>query len=78
MSRSQLTRICLHLYGKAPGERVKEIKMDRARMYVLNTDLPITLIAERVGYENSNTFSTAFTNFFGLSPHKFRAKHQRK
>lgn len=74
MSRSQLTRICFGLYGKAPGEMVKDIKMDRARLYVLNTELPIARIAEKVGYENANTFSTAYAHYFGVSPQKYRGK----
>jgi AraC-like DNA-binding protein len=75
LSRSQLSRICKDLYKKAPGEMVKSIKIDYAKVLLRNTTYPISLISDKIGYENSNNFSTAFKTIAKQSPQAFRKEY---
>ncbi|WP_419535300.1 helix-turn-helix domain-containing protein [Endozoicomonas sp.] len=45
--------------------------MEKAKALLTHTDLPIQLIAERVGYNDVSAFSRRFTSHFGLSPKAF-------
>jgi AraC-like DNA-binding protein len=68
MSRAQLYRLCLTLYRKPPGEKVREIKMEHAQALLRHFDCQVTEAAERVGYENTSNFSAAFKKHFGYPP----------
>ena len=68
LSRAQLSRVCVLLYRKSPGEKVKEIKMEYAFSLLRHFDCRVSEAAERVGYENMTNFSAAFKKHFGYSP----------
>ncbi|MFA6846485.1 MAG: helix-turn-helix domain-containing protein [Sphaerochaetaceae bacterium] len=78
ISRSHLSRICTELYHMAPGEKVRELKMTQAKVYLRNSALTIGEVAGSVGYDNIATFSTAFSQFCGCSPRAFRNQKTRK
>jgi two-component system response regulator YesN len=48
-------------------------KMDRATELLLETDLLVYEVAEQLGYENPNHFSTLFKQTTGLSPQELRS-----
>lgn len=58
--------------GKTPHEYLSEIRMTRARNLLLNTDMPIALIASDCGFQSSSHFQTLFKQKFGITPGKFR------
>lgn len=74
-SRSHLTRICLELYGRNPGDIVKEMRMKQARALLLNSVESVESVAERVGYPRLSTFSNAFHEYYGISPREFRKQN---
>lgn len=47
-----------------------------AKWYLINTQLPVSEIAKRVGYDNSYHFSKLFTKRSGTSPEHFRDMHR--
>ena len=49
-----------------------EVRYDKARQLLLNTDLPIYLIAEQLGYSETASFRHAFLRWSGLTPSNFR------
>ncbi|MBX3255828.1 MAG: helix-turn-helix transcriptional regulator [Chitinophagaceae bacterium] len=51
---------------------LQHIRMNEARMYLLNTDLSIQQISHLLGYQNMSNFSAAFKKFNGISPLKIR------
>ena len=71
-SRSHLTRLFLDLYGKNPGQMLKELKMTQAKVLLINSVQSIESIASEVGYDSVSVFSNAFRNYFGQSPREFR------
>lgn len=72
LSPAHFSRLCNQFYHKAPGEKVREIRMEHAKALLQNLDCPISEVAQYIGYESTPTFSAAFTNYYGLSPRKMR------
>lgn len=51
---------------------VLQLRMEKAKALLTHTDLPIQLIAEKVGFSNPSSFSRRFSQFFGQSPKSYR------
>ncbi|WP_256759756.1 response regulator [Cohnella sp. WQ 127256] len=58
--------------GETIIQYLTRYRMERAREQLLGTSLRIFEIAEKVGYSNTNYFSSAYKKFYGLSPNEFR------
>jgi transcriptional regulator GlxA family with amidase domain len=71
-SHSSLNRIFKATYKQTPIDHFIQMKMDMAKSMLINTNLQIQEIAERVGYDNALYFSTEFRKKIGVSPRKFR------
>ena len=71
-SRTHLTRLCLSLYGKNPGQIISDMRMDQAKVLLMSTSDSIGFIAQSVGYERISNFTTAFKKEFGVTPRQFR------
>ena len=50
--------------------------MKEACRLLSQTALPVSEIAERVGYSNSSYFSTRFKKIIGQNPREYRAKNR--
>ncbi|MDO7908057.1 AraC family transcriptional regulator [Paenibacillus sp. JX-17] len=72
-----LSKCMRRVYGRTPLEYLKELRLDQARKRLIQTDDPITVIAEEVGMQLSS-FSIAFTKKEGLSPYHFRSRYTRR
>ena len=72
LSRAQLSRVCVLLYQKSPGEKVKEIRMEHVLSILTHFDYQVSEAAERVGYSNLSNFSAAFKKYFGCSPREVK------
>ncbi|WP_028552863.1 helix-turn-helix transcriptional regulator [Paenibacillus sp. UNC451MF] len=51
-----------------------KVRLEEASRLLLETDLPVQYIAERVGYQHAISFHRAFKNMFGLPPGDYRRK----
>jgi AraC family transcriptional regulator of arabinose operon len=72
LSRTHFFRQCKQIYGMTPGDKVKSLKMIRAEQLLTNLNSPMYIISESIGYENPNSFISAFKAYFGMSPKKYR------
>ncbi len=52
---------------------LQETRMELAKDYLLQTQLPITTISLRLGFTDNSNFSRAFSRRFKMSPTQFRA-----
>ena len=59
--------------GMGPAAYLTELRMERARLYLTTTDLPVAEIALRCGYPRPSAFSTAFLRQTGTTPTALRA-----
>src|SRR5690606_713848 len=51
---------------------ISQLRMKKACMLLLNSDLPIIEIALSAGYNSRQVFGLAFVKRYGISPSKFR------
>ena len=68
-----------HLFRKQTGltlmEYLYEHRLSAARQQLIDTDLPISAIAQNCGFGSSSHFCTLFRKREGLSPRDFRKNH---
>jgi Response regulator containing CheY-like receiver domain and AraC-type DNA-binding domain len=75
-SKEYISKLFKEKYDIGIYEYVLKYRMTRAKELLLNGDLQIQSISERLGYKDSNYFSKAFRTFYGLSPSEFKEKSQ--
>ncbi len=56
----------------SPQAVYRHLRLTRARQLAMNTDLPISEIAQRCGYENASAMTRAFRALFGHAPSDVR------
>ena len=65
-----------HLFTKGLGvtftEYLARLRVDAAKILLRTTDLPVSEIAERVGYRDPNYFIRSFKKIVGMTPKSFR------
>jgi AraC-like DNA-binding protein len=68
LSSYHLKRGFKAIYNLSAADFRHEIRMQKARLILEETDLPITRIAADIGYDHPFAFSSAFKKFFGYTP----------
>ena len=59
-------------YHCSPMQYITHVKMEKAKYYLITSDMNITEIADACGYDDSNYFSRKFKQEFGVSPRDFK------
>ncbi len=62
--------------GEKYVEYIAKYRISKAKQFLLETDLKIDEIAERVGYWGRNSFIRNFRRYEGITPAKYRTMHQ--
>ena len=79
LSRSAFAARFVARVGKPPATYLAHVRLDAAAGLLRDTSLPVTLIADNVGYTSEAAFSRAFTRRYGTPPARWRgdirAKH---
>lgn len=71
-SYRNIQRIFKYACGETIGAYQKRLKIERAYKLLLYTTEPLTSIALEVGFENSASFSKAFSQAYSISPSEAR------
>lgn len=71
-SKEYLSKIFKANYEIGIYEYVLQVRMERAKELLLDESLKIQWISDRLGYTDSNYFSKAFRNYYGITPSQFR------
>lgn len=74
ISRRQLERIYKKYLNSVPSRYYLEIRLDHGRSLLHNRAVSIADIALSCGFSSGAHFSTAYRNFFGLTPSEERAR----
>lgn len=74
ISHRQLNRLFMRYVGKSPATYYRDIRLDRARGLVTQTDMPMSEIAIASGFASQVHFSRAYRERFGLSPRTDRVE----
>ncbi|MCI8822633.1 MAG: AraC family transcriptional regulator [Lachnospiraceae bacterium] len=73
LDRSHLHRVFKAATGVSPQEYLLDLRIRKASELLKRTDLPISVIALSVGYEDTLYFSRLFKKKKGQSPTRYRA-----
>lgn len=68
MSRSHIHRKLAEEVGLSISDFIKQIRLEKARELLIQTNYPIYEIANKVGYSDANYFSRSFSKIYGVSP----------
>lgn len=72
MSREYLLKKFKCQYGCGIHEYILQVRMLRAKELLNDTNVKIQAISQMLGYSDSNYFSKAFKNYYGISPTEYR------
>jgi len=71
LSPTQFKKLFKENIGMSVFKYITEQRMEKAKALLTHTDLPVQLIAERVGYSDLSAFSRRFSTNYGMSPRAF-------
>ncbi len=72
LSQRQLERLFHTHTGVAPVRYYLDIRLDRARGLITQTELPVLSVAVACGFSNASQFSRTYKKRFGLTPSRDR------
>ena len=75
-SEPQTARIIKKKFGKSFRTLISEIKMKKARFYLIKTDASVDYISNYLGFKNQNSFFFTFKKVEGMSPTEYRKLHK--
>lgn len=75
-SEDYLVKGFRRFYGTTPYKYQLELKMDAARQLLAQTQLPVSVVGEMVGYNDAMYFSNIFKSKCGISPLQYRKNNQ--
>lgn len=60
-------------FGHSPHDAIQRVRLRRAEELLKETDLPLTVIADRAGFIHAEYFSVVFKKWKGIAPSQFRS-----
>jgi len=78
ISRSAFAAHFVNIMRESPMAYLARWRMYRGRSLLRQTELPLELVAERVGYGSAAAFSLAFVRAHGVSPGSYRRTERAK
>jgi two-component system response regulator YesN len=78
MSRSYFSQCFKEIAGSNFSDYLRQVRMEKAKEYLLYTNRTIQWIAENVGYADEKYFSRTFREQTGMLPSKYRQMHDRE
>lgn len=72
-----LKEVFKSVYGTSIATHIKEHRMELAVNLLLESDLSIAEVGQRVGYESQSRFTSASKAYFQTSPKEYRKNHQK-
>ncbi|WP_310832813.1 helix-turn-helix transcriptional regulator [Paenibacillus pedocola] len=72
-----LARCMKRVYGLTPMEYLTDYRLEQAKLLLLKTEIPVSAVAERTGFESTAYFSRRFTGKVGISPLRYRKRYSR-
>jgi LacI family transcriptional regulator len=78
MSRRKLESDFTRHLGRTPKAEITRVRIERAKLLLAQTDLPIPIVAEQCGYNYAERFTIAFRQHVQSTPSAYRRAHRVK
>ena len=75
-SESYINHIFKKTSGKSISEYINELRVNKAKDLLKNTDINICEISDKIGFSETNYFSNIFRKYCGVSPKVYRQKNK--
>ncbi len=72
LSPRQTQRLLIQHYGKNFQQKKAQARMSAAAILLSDSSRSVAAIAEDLGYSSAEHFSSAFRNYYGVSPREYR------
>ena len=72
LSPTQFKKVFKQQLGVTVMQYITRLRMEKAQALLTHTDYPLQVIGENVGYKELSAFSRKFSQYFGMSPTKFK------
>lgn len=72
MSPIYLSKLFKDCSGENFSNYLKKVRLEKAKELLLQSDYRIKYLAEKVGYNDTNTFIKAFKSYFKMTPGEYR------
>lgn len=72
LSQGYLSALFKTIFGVPFQDYLVSMRLERSKILLLSNSYKVYEIAEKVGFDDPNYFSTSFRKHFGLSPNQFR------
>ena len=72
MSRVHLYKRLLAITGQTPSEFIRDIRLRHAEKLILKSQLSVSEISYRVGFNNPRSFSKYFKEKYGVIPSQYK------
>lgn len=76
LSRRQIERLFRRNLGRSPARYYLEIRLDRARHLLIQSDAPIVEVAVACGFVSASHFSKCYRELYGRSPQQERQQRE--
>ena len=76
ISRRNLETRFRKLVGRTPHAELQRVRLERAKRFLVETNLPIPKVAESVGYSTPSYFIQVFRAEHDMTPAKYRRHMQ--
>lgn len=73
MSRSSLDRRFIKVLGRSPKDEIVRVRLNRVKQLLTESDFPLSLIAEKTGFEHTEYLSRIFRKKMRTTPSRFRS-----
>ena len=78
MTPQYVSKLIVRLFGATFSELVREKRFSEAEQLLMTSDMPVTRIAEAIGYENNSFFHKRFREQYGVTPAKWKRDNRIK
>ena len=69
-SRRNIERLFERYVGTSPKRYLNQLRLERSRALLTETDMAVRDVAETCGFASANTFAKAFTQRYGVTPRR--------
>lgn len=75
MSNSHFSALFHEFFHQPPMEYLNAYRIERACLYLINSDIPVTEVAYRCGFNDSAYFAKVFKKYKNITPKKYRSSY---